>query len=343
MKLSRISLTIASFVLSFSLVGQLSFSVPEDNPVELGKVNWLRNYDDALKVAKEKSLPVFLFFQEVPGCSTCTTYGNDVLSHPFIVEAIETHFVPLVIYNNKGGHDAKILKKYNEPSWNNPVARIINDQGKDIVKRHAGNYSKAGIVDLIMNGLVKSNQLAPNYLSLFQEELHLNNSESNELTLSMFCFWTGEKEIGKIPGVFKTTAGFMNGREVVNVSYDPKMVNEKDLILKANKSQCADQVYTDDKKISKTAGKIVGNTNVASISKFRLDADQKYYLKKSVYIKIPMTDYQSMKVNSLLGSGKNPEGLLSPRQLQCLNIKYKNQKTNKKSFAKQWYAILSAA
>jgi len=340
MNLLRISLIVLGSIISFCLSAQLSFSVPKDNPVELGKVNWLRNYDKALSISKQKGLPVFILFQEVPGCATCSTYGNKVLSHPFIVEAIESHFIPLVIYNNKSGQDAKILKRYKEPSWNNPVARIVDEQGKNLVPRLSGNYSRSGIVDMIINGMLRSNQLAPGYLKLFQEELKLSRSESKELTLSMYCFWTGEKEIGKIPGVFKTAAGFMNGREVVQVAYDPSIVDEKELISSANDSRCADQVFTDDENISRTAKKIVGKKNVTKTSKLRYDQDQKYYLKKSKYANIPMTEYQRMKANSLIGSGQSPIEILSPRQLQLSKKKQKISFTEKASFEEKWYRII---
>lgn len=343
MNLLRISLSILGLAVTFCSSAQLSFSVPQDNPVELGKVNWLRSYDEALSLSKEKGLPVFILFQEVPGCATCSTYGNKVLSHPFIVEAIESHFVPLVIHNNKSGHDAKILKRYNEPSWNNPVARIVDEHGEDLVKRLSGNYSKAGVVDLIINGLLRSNQLAPGYLKLFQQELNLSQSESKELTLSMYCFWTGEKEIGKIPGVFKTAAGFMNGREVVQVVYDPALLAEEELISSANSSRCADQVYTDDKNIMRTAKKIIGKNNVAKTSKLRYDKDQKYYLKNSKYANIPMTEYQRMKANSLIGSGQNPTDILSPRQLQLSKKKQKTSFSEKASFEEKWYLAIGAA
>jgi len=334
MNLSRINLSIVGLLLCFYCHAQLSFSVPQNNPVELGKVNWLRSYDEALNLSKSKDLPVFILFQEVPGCATCSNYGHNVLSHPFIVEAIETHFIPLVIYNNKGGKDAAILKKYKEPSWNNPVARIVDHKGKNLVDRLAGNYSKLGVIDFIMNGLVASNQLAPGYLKLFQEEVLFEKSERKELTLSMYCFWTGEKEIGKIPGVFKTAAGFMNGREVVQVTYAPGLVSEKQLIKTAEQSKCADKVFTDNKAISKN--------NVAGTSKFRYDKDQKYYLKKSKYAGIPMTAYQSLKANSLLGAGQNPAEILSPRQLELLDSKKRARSKKDLSFLNQWYNLLGA-
>ena len=55
------------------------FSYPKDNPVELGKVKWLRDYNEALRLSKEKDFPIFILFQEVPGCANCTRFGNDVL------------------------------------------------------------------------------------------------------------------------------------------------------------------------------------------------------------------------------------------------------------------------
>jgi hypothetical protein len=39
------------------------------NPVEVGKVKWERDYESALTSAKKSGKPVFLLFQEVPGCA----------------------------------------------------------------------------------------------------------------------------------------------------------------------------------------------------------------------------------------------------------------------------------
>ncbi|MDG1058474.1 MAG: thioredoxin family protein [Flavobacteriaceae bacterium] len=57
---------------------------------ELGQVHWYRDYDKALAVAAKEDKDVLLLFQEVPGCSTCRNYGHNVLSHPLMVEAIES-------------------------------------------------------------------------------------------------------------------------------------------------------------------------------------------------------------------------------------------------------------
>jgi hypothetical protein len=38
---------------------------------------------------------------------------------------------------------------------------------------------------------------------------------------SMYCYWTGEATVGKVPGVVGTRIGEMAGNEVVEVTYDP--------------------------------------------------------------------------------------------------------------------------
>ena len=39
----------------------------ESPPVELGKVAWLRDYDQAVQQAKQENKPILILFQEVPG------------------------------------------------------------------------------------------------------------------------------------------------------------------------------------------------------------------------------------------------------------------------------------
>jgi len=141
---------------------------------ELGAVNWLRDYDLALEQSTASGKPIFILFQEVPGCATCRNYGTQVLSHPLIVDAIESEFVPLAIYNNVLGVDRKVLEQYGEPTWNNPVIRIVNSKGKNIMKRHAGNYSAEGLVLYMSLALRAAGHGEPAYLSLLKEELSAN-------------------------------------------------------------------------------------------------------------------------------------------------------------------------
>ena len=140
-------------------------------PKELGKVNWLRDIQQATKRSKKDNKPILLLFQEVPGCSTCQNYGTTVLSHPLIVEAIETYFIPLAIFNNKGGKDREVLNYFNEPTWNNPVVRIIDNNKKNLIPRISGNYSSLAITEAMIEVLQKQKTTIPKYLNLLQPQL----------------------------------------------------------------------------------------------------------------------------------------------------------------------------
>ena len=304
-------------------------------PVELGKVAWLRDYDVALTKSDAQDKPVFIQFQEVPGCSTCTTYGKRVLSNPLIVETIEHYFIPLAIHNNKGGRDKEILKKYNEPTWNNPVARIVDKKGKNITKRLSGNFSELAVVNLLMEGMIESAIPIPGYLELLQEELSAESRGTQETVFSMFCFWTGEKEIAEIPGVLTTDAGFMNGAEVVKIKYDPNVVSLDKLAKTAHKQNCASAVFTDVKKEQEL---IENKTRLATrgTGKYRDDKENKYFLYKSKYRTIPMTHLQATRVNNRIANKLNPEKLLSPNQLAILNSEKANKNMIGQSIDKIW-------
>ena len=73
-----------------SFFALLSVCLMAQQPIELGTVNWLRDFDQAIAESQKQQKPVFILFQEVPGCATCQNYGSNVLSHPLIAEAIET-------------------------------------------------------------------------------------------------------------------------------------------------------------------------------------------------------------------------------------------------------------
>ncbi|MCB0687383.1 MAG: thioredoxin family protein [Saprospiraceae bacterium] len=158
------------------------------NPEELGEVNWLRDLTEAQQVAKQQNKPILILFQEIPGCLTCRTYGRVVLSHPLIVETIETYFVPLAIYNNRKGKDEQVLSYYNEPSWNNPVVRMVNADKSMLQPRLNGDYTPSGLVSYLMSGMKKAGFPIPAYLPLLQEELSAVENGVEKTTLSMYCF-----------------------------------------------------------------------------------------------------------------------------------------------------------
>ena len=275
------------------------------NPEELGAVHWLRDLDAGQVEAQKTGKPILLLFQEVPGCSNCTRFGNNTLSHPLIVEAIETFFVPVCIYNNKGGKDGDALNRFNEPAWNNPVVRIVRADYQDVVLRMPNFNSSLQLVNGMRRALELTNTAVPQYLDLLEEELVAREGGLETATFSMYCFWTGEGLFGNIPGVIETEPGYQDGKEVVKVQFNPVVVKKDDL-----------EALTKPKGVS-TCARNEG---------FRTDREPKYYMSNTDYAFIPMTSLQACRINSLVGKNQSPNEWLSPRQMSLLKKIAENPK-----------------
>lgn len=77
------------------------------------------------------------------------------------MQAIESHFVPLLIYNNKGGEDARLLKRYREPSWNYPVLRFLDGRGKDLIPRKDRVFTLQALKPRLAAALRKAGRPVP--------------------------------------------------------------------------------------------------------------------------------------------------------------------------------------
>jgi len=124
-----------SLTLGCGLLMVLAAASVMARPVEIGTVRWGTDLDAALAESRRSGRPVFLLFQEVPGCAGCRDFGRTVLSEDRMVRAIESHFVPVFIANNRPGREAEILRKFGEPAWNYQVVRFLDAEGRDLIPR----------------------------------------------------------------------------------------------------------------------------------------------------------------------------------------------------------------
>jgi Thioredoxin-like len=292
---------------------------PRTQPQELGTIQWHRGFDAAAAASKQSGKPLLVLFQEVPGCSTCKSYGDRVLSHPLIRDAVESLFVPVAIYNNIAGDDKRVLKKFNEPEWNNPVVRIMQHDRTELASRVAGDYSPAGLVSAMVQSLQKSKHPIPAYLQLLNDELSARQRGLERATLAMHCFWEGEGKLGSLDGVIETMPGFVQGKEVVEVWFDAKHVSYAKLVAEAGKMQCAGTIFSRSDKQDRHAKSLGGVTTVRTDDEMRPDKEPKYYLSETPFRFIPMTELQAARVNSSISRGQDPRRLLSPRQLRLLD------------------------
>ena len=60
-------------------------SYSSQNPIEIGTIDWGRDLESAKIKSRETGKPIFLLFQEVPGCLGCKDFGREVLSYPLSV------------------------------------------------------------------------------------------------------------------------------------------------------------------------------------------------------------------------------------------------------------------
>jgi hypothetical protein len=236
------------------------------------------------------------------------------LSHPLIVEIIEDYFIPLAIYNNIKGHDRTVLEYFSEPAWNNPVVRIVDEQGKDAIKRIAGTYTTASLLEGMLSALENRNIIIPTWMKLLQASLS-PIAAARHVVFSTPCFWSGEAKLGSIEGVIYTRSGWMDRREVVEVVYDPGMIPLAQLTNTATHLGLAQKAYADNDNDLKSLEHLV--PNVGRSTKIQYD-DNKYHLNKTLYRYVPMTDLQATRINSALAQREGASNYLSPRQLYIL-------------------------
>lgn len=241
------------------------------------------------------------------------------MSHPLLVEAIESEFVPVLVINNQPGKDAEILKRYREPAWNYQVIRFLDGGGKDLIPRKDKVWTIGPLVERMIASLEKARRPVPNYLRAVAEE-HATANQSRT-AFQQFCFWTGELKLGGLEGVVSTEAGWFGGHEVTLVTWDRTRTDLKTLVSEAEKAQCADRVYVAsdaelkllEGKTRLRAGKLDKSYRAAKAS------DQKKQLQGTAFAKLKLSPMQATKVNALART--NPKAAmawLSPKQIAQL-------------------------
>ena len=125
----------------------------------------------------------------------------------------------------------------------------------------------------------------------------------------------GEAEFGLIDGVYSTTPGWLQGVEVVELEFDPKVVSYERLLAHARKRDCAIRVFTRTDAHQMLAAAAIGKRAVRTADRIRGVRDNKYYASRSALKSLPMTPAQAARVNAKVGGAAR---WLSPRQQALL-------------------------
>jgi hypothetical protein len=263
---------------------------------ELGEVAWLRDFERGLAAAAEQGKPILLLFQEVPGCSTCVNFGQDVLTHPLMVEMITGHFIPVAIFNNHPGRDAEILSRFGEPSWNNPVVRFLGPDGTELAAKLANRYDALGLhakIIIVLEGLGGD---VPGYFRLLGRDLLVESGLAENAIYTTPCFWSGETSLAQHPAIVTTAAGWIDGEEVVQVDFDPRVASRSEV-----------------DRYARTEGFAPLESSL-----FQLDAEPQFYLRKHAARYLPLTKAQRTQINLAVPYRTPLADILSPQQCAWL-------------------------
>ena len=298
---TAITFVVLSSGLGFAFVGSIvADGLPEAsaNPIEVGTVEWRRDFDHALEESARSGKPVFAFFQEVPGCAGCQKFGAKVMSHSPIVEAVQREFLPVLIYNNRRGKDAEILERYGEPAWNYQVIRFLDGEGNDLIPRKDRVWTRDTLASRMIQALEVAGRPVPRYLEVAAYESNAERQETAAFAQS--CFWSGEVALGPVQGVITTEAGWIEGREVTLVRYRPDLVSLDALVDRAIAAGVADKVYLPTEEQRKRVGRderlAVGSLD-QSYRRARA-SDQKRQIRNSIFDGIDLSPMQQTKVNA---------------------------------------------
>lgn len=288
---------------------------------ELGMVRWHRDFDQAVALSKKTQKPLAILFQEVPGCAGCQKYGREVLTNPTVVQALERQFIPVVVFNNKGGRDKQILTQFREPAWNYQVMRFTDHNLRELIPRKDQVWTVAATMDRVNQALKVAKPAVPNHLNrAYSAE---SNPSHQTAVFAMYCFWTGEAKLGALDGVISTEAGFYDGREVVVVRYAPETIDIVSLTKTAASIDCAHAVYLPDNQAIKA---VTGTTRLTKLahydsSKYRKAprSDQKRQLQSVKGLEqLNLTPMQWTKLNATTVSRDPFAKWLSPEQMAQL-------------------------
>lgn len=301
------------FVLALALCAGEVTSKTDDRPVELGRVSFEVDFERALARAKTEQKPVFLLFQEIPGCATCKSFGSGPLSHPLLVEAIEDEFVPCVVHNNRGGKDREVLERFSEPAWNNPVVRFVDAQGADVLPRADGVWSTGGISARMADALERAGR-GREWVALVARE---NASGAvSRAAFAMHCYWAGQAALGALEDVVAVKPGFLEGHEVVEVNFRGGAETLARIAERAALLDCALAAWAEPgaeldaitSRLGERARPFTRALGPAKPDEFL------YHLQRSPLRLAPLTPLQAVRVNAALGLGRDPSRFLSPRQ-----------------------------
>jgi len=143
--------------------------------------------------------------------------------------------------------------------------------------------------------------------------------ESREsATFALYCYWTGEATLGRVPGVEVSRIGHLDGREIVQVDYDPGAVDLPTLVRALQAEQSFDALVVNDHEERISAREFLPRQQIIVRQGETDFVESKHSLRirhPDLY-RLPLTERQAIALNSWSYFGGEQPDVLSVEELQ---------------------------
>jgi hypothetical protein len=180
----------------------------------------------------------------------------------------------------------------------NPLLSILAPDGVELTRLQLSNPNTGQGLAQMVRLLEAAHSPVPEYLRLVCDEFSGRPRETARFSVG--CYWEGERELGKLPGVVASRTGTIGRDEVVEVHFDPTVVDASSLAAQAKQLSCF-------RGLASTQPALVQD-----------DEQQHTLANHPEFAGIPMTPLQRTKVNAALYDKTDLTRLLSPAQLRLM-------------------------
>jgi hypothetical protein len=196
--------------------------------------------------------------------------------------------------------------------------RFFGGDGAELLARRDGVYAADALAERMLQALAVAERPGPRYLALAAEELARTPLE--RAVFAMACFWRGEGVLGSIGGVRSVRAAWLDGREVVEVAYDPGRLAFAELLTLARNEGCAERLWVERgprldlarERLGGAAKELTEEPRPAEAS------DLAHDLSAAGLAWLPLTPLQRVRVNARLSERRPFEEWLAPWQRELL-------------------------
>jgi hypothetical protein len=292
---------------------------------------------------------LFVLHTELPGDEDV---GTDVLSHPLLVEAIQTLCIPVLCMVQPGTLQTPLVRRTKSGRRCTASITILNartleslieeeeetneddddDDHQDKNALYGDNLTRKSVIHAIIKALQRLGNPVPNYLNVLYQGEVTNGVPSRTFVLGIPQDqpWQGEVEFATVPGVVAVKNAMVRENSVCVVTYDPCRVSYSALsrIALSQPGLCDSIYYQNNEeriaiqievsRLSLPGGTIVRLPLAVDCLESRRDNvnTNKQALRDTPMRYVPLTEMQSCLANRLIHFGRFNEAMhiLSPFQ-----------------------------